>query len=255
MQTVLSPLERQNRIAEMVAAEGRLQVAGLASLFQTSDDSIRRDLRALAADGRIRRLHGVVLPAAPPPDSFAERDGQHADEKAAIGRALVPLLRPGSTVFFDGGTTTLAAARAMPTDLALSVVTTSPPVALALVDHPGVEVILVGGTFDRASRTVVGALAVEAIRAVRADAAVLGLCSLSPGGVSTTGLEEAAVKRAMADSSARCVALGTADKLGLVSPHMVMPAEQLDTLITCAAPADRIKDFVDIGVDVISAPL
>ncbi|WP_075215354.1 DeoR/GlpR family DNA-binding transcription regulator [Mongoliimonas terrestris] len=253
VESSLPPAERRNRIEALARERARLPVTGLAARFGTSEDSIRRDLRLLAAAGRIRRQHGVVLPA-DPPAPFDERREQRAAEKAAIGRALVPMLVPGSTVFFDGGTTTLAAARALPADLRLTVVTTSPPVALALVDHAGIEVILVGGSFDRKTRTVVGAGALDAVRAVHADLAVLGLCSLDVGGVSAAGIEEAAIKRAMADASDRTVALATADKLGTISPHRVMAAERLQSLISCEPPAVFVDAFGRIGVTVIDAP-
>lgn len=253
MDVDLTPAERRNRIEALAQERDRLPVTGLAARFGTSEDSIRRDLRLLAAAGRIRRQHGVVLPA-DPPAPFDERHGQQAAEKAAIARALVPMLVPGSTVFFDGGTTTLAAARALPADLPLMVVTPSPPIALALVDHPKVEVILIGGSFDRTTRTVVGAGALDAVRAVHASLAVLGLCSLDAGGVSAAGIEEAAIKRAMADASDRTVALATADKLGTVSPYRVMDAERLDVLVSCEPPASVVEAFTRLGVTVIDAP-
>ena len=59
---------------------------------------------------------------------------------------------PGATVILDGGTTTLAIAQALPADLRATVVTHSPTVAAALVEHPTVEVFLLGGTAVQALR-------------------------------------------------------------------------------------------------------
>lgn len=250
----LSPYERQERIVTLLAQKGRLAVSDLVALFQTSDDSIRRDLRALAAAGRIRRVHGAILPPAPPQRTFPDRIAADPAGKQAIGRAAAALVRPGSVVFLDGGTTVLAAAAALPQDQPIEVVTTSPPVALALADHALVRVLLVGGMLDGASRTVVGAAAIETIRSVRADLCFVGLCSLdAKAGLTATGHEEALVKRAMMAASDTVVALATADKLDTISPHLIAPLSAVDRLVTDAPSDDvRLSAYRDAGLDVVS---
>jgi DeoR/GlpR family transcriptional regulator of sugar metabolism len=49
------------------------------------------------------------------------------------------LIRPGQVVILDGGTTTLQLARHLPTDLQATVVTHSPTIAVALVEHPSIS--------------------------------------------------------------------------------------------------------------------
>ena len=68
----------------------------------------------------------------------------------------------------------------LPDDLEATVVTNSPPVAAVLADHPTVEVTVVGGTLAKHAQALVGAATVEALRSVRADILVLGVCSLHP---------------------------------------------------------------------------
>lgn len=251
----LTPDERQTAILALLRDKGRLPVAGLAERFATSEDSVRRDLRALASAGRIRRVHGAVLPAPSPLADFERREADDSAAKADIARYAASLLRDGTTVLFDGGTTTLAVARALGPERTLTVVTTCPPVALALADRPGIEVILVGGRLDRVSRTVVGSPAVDAVRAVRADLCVIGLCSIdADAGVTAAGFEEAQVKRAMIESAAEVVAVATADKLGTASAHLVAPAGRIDRLVTDrSAPADRLERLRAAGLDILLA--
>lgn len=251
----LSPSERQAEILEKLREEGRLAVAPLAACFATSDDSIRRDLRTLADAGLIRRVHGAILPAGPPVLSLDERSRTATAEKRAIGEAAVRHLAAGSTVFLDGGTTVLAAAAAIPPDLSLEVVTTSLPVAACLADYPSVRVVLIGGSLDPASRTVVGAGTVESIRAIRAAVCLLGLCSLDvDAGVTATGFEEARVKRAMIEASDRVIALATPDKIDTVSPHAVATADRLDRLITAPPlPEAALDRYGRLGVAVETA--
>lgn len=250
----LSPDERRAAILCLLAETGRLPVAALATRFSTSDDSIRRDLRRLAADGLIRRVHGAVLPALETPP-YPVREAEPAPGRAAVAIAAAGLLRDGQTVLVDGGTTTLALARAIPAERRLTILTTSPPIALALADHPGIRVVMIGGSFDPASCTVVGAAAVEAVRAVRADVAIIGLCSLdAEAGITAAGYEEALVKRAMLAAAALTIAVATGDKIGTASAHLVAPADRLDRLvIDRTAPPDALARLRKAGPDVLIA--
>ncbi len=100
--------------------------------------------------------------------------------------------------------------------------TNSPPVAGALAAHPRAEVVLIGGRLLKDSLVTVGPEAVDTLRQVRADACVLGICSLHPElGMTVTDLDEAHVKRAMVEASAKVIALATADKLRTAGPWVV----------------------------------
>ncbi len=124
----------------------------------------------------------------------------------------------------DGGTTTLELARALSHDLRANVVTTSPPIALALADHPGLEVTVVGGTLRPNALVTVGATAIDALRVIRADIVFLGVCGLHPEiGVTTEDIEERHVKAAMIEGAAEVVALADHDKLGTAMPVVVAP--------------------------------
>ena len=108
--------------------------------------------------------------------------------------------------------------------------TNSPPVAAALAEHPRAEVILIGGRLLKRAQVTVGSAAVDALRQVRADACVLGICSLHPElGITATDHDEAHVKRAMVQASAEVIALATADKLRTVSPWFVAPLAESPT--------------------------
>jgi DeoR/GlpR family transcriptional regulator of sugar metabolism len=161
----------------------------------------------------------------------------------------------GDVVVLDGGTTTLELARALRDDLHASVITTSPPIALALADHPGLEVTVVGGTLRPNALVTVGATAVEAFRAIRADVVFLGVCGLHPEiGVTTLDLEERHVKAAMLDGAAEVVALADHDKLGTAMPVVVAPMRAVTQLVTDAEVDERaLTPYRALGIEVIRA--
>ncbi|WP_224367601.1 DeoR/GlpR family DNA-binding transcription regulator [Hyalangium versicolor] len=251
----LLPEERRRLILERLTTEGRVFAADLCRLLRVSEDTVRRDLRELDEAGQLRRVHGGALPRAHAALSHKAREEIHQPEKHALAQVAAGLVRSGQVLFIDGGTTTLEVARALPRDLRATVITVSPPVALALAGYPGIEVRLVGGRLHPEALTLVGAETVEALRQVRADLCLLGVCSLHvEAGITASYAEEAAVKRALIQSAAETVAVATADKLGTLSPFVVAPVERLATLVTEATtPEATLAPFHKLSLRVMTA--
>src|SRR5512142_1862524 len=137
--------QRKLFLLERLRKDGRIIARDLSEELELSEDTIRRDLRELAAEGKLQRVHGGALPASPAMGDFAARQQLAPDGKVAIGRAATKLVKAGQVVILDGGTSTLQLARHLPADLKLTVVTHSPTIAVALVDHPLIDVVLIGG--------------------------------------------------------------------------------------------------------------
>jgi DeoR/GlpR family transcriptional regulator of sugar metabolism len=136
--------ERHRVIRERLALDGRVLAADLARELGTSEHTIRRDLRELAALGACRRVYGGALSISPASGTFAERPTQDVDRKAALAREAAKLVTPGQIVFLDAGSTNLAIARTFPNDANMTVVTNAPAIASAVLGRTGFEVILVG---------------------------------------------------------------------------------------------------------------
>jgi DeoR/GlpR family transcriptional regulator of sugar metabolism len=249
---MLLTAERRQAILARVEREGRVVASELVTTLGVSEDTVRRDLRDLAEQGLLYRVHGGALASAPPIGSFAHRLEVSHEEKAALAEAALPLLVGARVIVLDGGTTTLELARRLPLLYDGTVVTNSPPVASALASHPKVEVMLVGGRLLKEAQVAVGAAAVEAFQTVRADVCVLGVCSLHPDiGVTTPGAEEAYVKRAMVASAGEVIALATADKLRIASPWVVAQLADIDHLVTDGS-GELTRPFTSAGIDVVA---
>ena len=243
--------ERRQAILASVEREGRVVASELVARLGVSEDTVRRDLRDLAEQGLLRRVHGGALASAPPTGSFTDRLEISPEEKAALAEAALPLLVGARVIVLDGGTTTLELARRLPLLYDGTVVTNSPPVASALANHPKAEVMLVGGRLLKDAQVAVGAAAVEAFHTVRADVCVLGICSLHPDvGVTTSEDDEAHVKRAMVASAGEVIALATADKLGTASPWVVAQLAEIDYLVTDGS-GELTRPYTSAGIDVV----
>src|SRR4051794_8659048 len=137
--------QRRELLLERLATSGRIVAKDLAAEWQLSEDSIRRDLRELAAEGLCKKVYGGAIPIARAEADYAGRQRVEPDSKLSVATKAASLIQPGMTAILDGGTTTLAVTRALPHDLKATIVTHSPTIAAALVDHPTVDVYVVGG--------------------------------------------------------------------------------------------------------------
>ena len=207
--------------------------ADLSARFAVSPDTIRRDLREMAESGVLQRVHGGALPRSPTDARYFIRQTESPAAKEAISAAAARLVRHGQVVIIDAGTTALQVAEQLPRDLRATIITNSPPVAVALGDHPSLEVVVIGGHLVKDSLAVAGAEAVGALRSVRADLCVLGVAGLHPEvGISMLNLEEVYVKRAMVEGAAEVVAVIAGDKLGTAAQYVVGPLSMLTYIVT-----------------------
>jgi DeoR/GlpR family transcriptional regulator of sugar metabolism len=186
--------QRRDLLLSRLRAEGRLIAKDLAAELDLSEDSVRRDLRELAAAGLCQRVYGGALPVSPAVADYATRGHVAVDSKRRVAAAAAGLVQPGSTLILDGGTTALMVAQALPRDLRATVVTHSPTVAVALVDHPEIEIYLLGGRLFKHSVVTCGAAAGEAAQTVTADLFLLGVTGVHHDtGLTTGDADEAAM--------------------------------------------------------------
>src|SRR4051794_37525303 len=160
-------VERQDRIRDVLAREGRVVSADLVERLDVSLDTVRRDLSELESAGALRRVRGGALPPATSvPPQFAARAERRTEEKAAIAARAAAMAGDWAVVVLGGGTTMVELARRWPAGRTTAL-TASLDVAGALVGRPGVEVVLLGGRVLPEARLAVGAETVAALAGVR----------------------------------------------------------------------------------------
>jgi DeoR family transcriptional regulator of aga operon len=249
----LDPLmaeERRQRIVAMLRAEGRVLVNNLGKLFRVSQITIRKDLDVLAERGLLQRSHGGAL--LPTSDSLLdpslhEKQQLHFAEKERIADAAVKLVKNGSCVMLDSGTTTAAIAQRLKKLSSLTVITNAINIAteLATTDF---EVIVTGGTLRRNSSSLVGPIAEDVLKDMHADILFLGVDGFDlEVGLTTPNLLEARVNRAMIKSSHRVVAVCDATKFSHRSLSRIAAISELHHVITdnslSASIADALKSM------------
>ncbi|WP_436232793.1 DeoR/GlpR family DNA-binding transcription regulator [Actinacidiphila alni] len=245
--------ERLRKIAEAVREAGRLSVAELAELTETSEMTIRRDLEVLAEQGVIERYRGgarsLLLRGEEPPFALRAQDGTEA--KRRIAAAVSALLADGESVVLDSGTTCLEVARAVE-HRRLTVMPLSLHAANSLAGAAEVRLLLPGGEPRPGELALTGPLTEASLASLRFDTAVIGCCGLTAAdGLTAYDLADAAVKRAAVRAARRVVAVADAAKFSRTALAFVAAAGSLDVIVTDgSAPAEEIAAFRSAGVTV-----
>lgn len=246
--------QRHDRIVATARAAGRVEVTGLAELLGVTPETVRRDLTSLERRGLVRRVHGGALPVtqteAEP--TVVERLGRRTAEKERIAARALEELPAQGVILLDGGTTTLALARILPSLPGLSVVTNSVAIAATLTDREDLEVHMLGGRIRERTGAAVGSWAARALAEVSVDVAFLGANGFTVDrGFTTPDETEADVKRAMVASARRSVLLSDSSKAGQVQFQRFAQPHQIELLITDSDLDDETADaFEEAGTEV-----
>ncbi|MER5862705.1 DeoR/GlpR family DNA-binding transcription regulator [Kitasatospora sp. NPDC002040] len=256
--------ERRQLILEMVRANGAVSLRELARVVQTSEVTVRRDVRALEAEGLLDRRHGgAVLPGGFSREpGYPQKTHLAAAEKSAIADLAASMVEEGDAVVVGAGTTTQELARRLARVPGLTVVTNSLLVAQALAHANRVEVVMTGGTLRGSNYALVGSGAEQSLQGLRVTKAFISGSGLTAErGLSTTNMLSASVDRALVQSASEVIVLADHTKLGADTMFQTVPTEAITRLVTDeqAAGTDltarELDALADCGVQISIAPL
>ncbi len=252
---------RQQDILGLISRGEVVAVGGLAERLGVSQETIRRDIRALEEVGLLRRVHGGAAPAGTV-DLVARRpvaDRLDLDRaaKLAAARAALALFAPGMNVFLGGSSTMLLMAGELArAGLDLSVTTNMVDIATTLGESRGCEVTLLGGVLKPATRTLVGPEVLRALERRVFDLAVCGTSAIDETrGCLGPSDWHAALGAALAERSHRLAVVADVGKFGRRDAHVVVPLGSLHALATDhAPPGGAAAALAAAGVTVLLPP-
>ncbi|HEX4140769.1 MAG TPA: DeoR/GlpR family DNA-binding transcription regulator [Candidatus Methylacidiphilales bacterium] len=231
---------RRKSLAALLENHRYLPLAEVCSRLKISEATARRDLRVLEGERRVTRTYGGALSSFDATyASFADRRLLNRQAKARIADKALRFIRPGSTCFFDSGTTVFALAEALYRKpvARLRAVTNNLPVAEMLGRCPAIEVHLLGGRFLQRQSILLGKGACDSARQWKFDLAFLGAERIGADGIFASDAEVAAFQRALLEHAARVVVCAHAAKLERKSGILLAPWSSQIQLVTDAAPA------------------
>lgn len=231
MNTSLS-ISRRDTIEARLAKGQEIVASAIALEFDISEDAVRRDLRALAAEGKCRRVYGGALPLITPSRPIAERIGKASERKTALARVAAETVAAGELLFLDCGSTNLAMAALLPGDQKLTVATNSVDIASAIMKRGDIPLILIGGLVDPVVGGSVDACAIAKLDELNIDRCFVGACAVSAKtGMSVQEHADAIFKRKLMARSAINIVLATSEKFEERAPHRIGSAQNIDWLI------------------------
>ncbi|MEU9124065.1 DeoR/GlpR family DNA-binding transcription regulator [Streptomyces sp. NPDC048506] len=254
--------ERRQLILEMVRANGAVSLRELARVVQTSEVTVRRDVRALEAEGLLDRRHGgAVLPGGFTRESgFPQKSHLATAEKTAIADLAAGFVDEGEAIVVGAGTTTQELARRLARVPGLTVVTNSLLVAQALAHANRVEVVMTGGTLRGSNYALVGSGAEQSLQGLRVSRAFLSGSGLTAErGLSTSNMLSASVDRALVQAAGEVVVLADHTKLGSDTMFQTVPTDVITRLVTDEPPghddraATELQALADQGVQIAVA--
>jgi DeoR/GlpR family transcriptional regulator of sugar metabolism len=250
--------ERNRQLRRRLFERGSIRVSEEARAFGVSEETIRRDIKAMAADGIADPVFGgaVLRPATtlealgiPPVD---RRGRLQQQAKAAIGIAAAALVEPGQTVIIDAGTTTLALAQKLRQLRALTIITNAIPVAQVCASIPDSVTFVIGGKLVPGSMSMIGPQAARELGQFSADWAFIGAAAIDvERGFTSADPFEAEIKRAMIQAASRSVILADATKFGARRFATFAQASDVSRVVTTAdAPREAIAWLEAAGATV-----
>jgi len=246
----LMPAERQKEILERIRKDGRVLSTDLADEYATSEDTIRRVLRDLAAQGLCARVYGGALAISPASGNALTRRGEAIDRKLALGEKLASLVQPGQLVFMDAGSTNLAVAKSLAKGIGVTVATHDPTIAAVLADRTDLTLITIGGQVNPVIGAAVDGQALRAVLELRPDLLLLGICAIdADDGIAAFYSEDAQMKRTLLERSGSVAIAVLNEKLSASAPFHVAAAKVISDLVVEAdAPKRVLSDFKSKGV-------
>jgi DeoR family fructose operon transcriptional repressor len=257
--------ERRSRILAHVRTQGYASFREIADVVGISESTVRRDLRAMAADGLVSATRGGVSRPGNGREPAEWSSGRAGDaggdglaaERAAIAGRAAGLVTDGSAILLGPGRSTLEVARRLTGLESLTVVTNSVPVTTVLLDCEGIELVMVGGTLRRSIQAFVGPLTEQGLQGLRgAQVFLSGEGVTAERGLTTPNVFAAAADIALAAAGRRVVVLADHTKIGRETMCQTVPSDRIDTLITTpGADPEALAELRARGVDVVVVPL
>lgn len=238
--------KRQLKILEMVTEQGFVTIESLATYFGISQQTIRRDIILMDQHQFLCRFHGGAGIAQDQKRiSYSDKQQVAVEAKMKMALKAMTLVKPSMTVFIDVGTSAEALARVLRTSEIgpLRVVTASIIVANILLDMPGAEILVPGGSLKTTDGALVGGFVNQVLRSFRYD---LGFIGGSGFDVNATlmdfDVEKVLVKHAAIENSNKVVVLADSGKYRRNASIKVVGVEKMGYLVSDALPFGSLRE-------------
>jgi len=245
---------RQQKIKDLLMEKKSITVSELCSIFNVSDETIRRDLKKLEEDGLIEKNYGgailkdngVVVPP------ISQRAKEYVFQKQSIAKEAVKRIKEGMVVILDTGTTTHYIAKNLKDAQDVTIITNGVNIVNELILNPAINLFVVGGKIKNSNFSIVGPEAQKGFMSFSSDIAFVATSGISiEKGLTTSDIFEAEVKKAMIKSAKKVIVVADSSKLLKNAMVSFCELDKVSEIITSGEIDDEIlKDFRQQGIEI-----
>jgi DeoR/GlpR family transcriptional regulator of sugar metabolism len=233
---------RRQEIMDVLMEMGNASVDDLASRFAVSRMTVHRDLDELEQAGLLRKVRGgaSIQSSSKFESDFRYRERLATEEKRRIAAAAAGYIEPGQTIIIDDGSTAGFIVEHLTERRPLTVITNNLAVVTQLAGRQGIDLIALGGLYNKKFHGFFGLVAEEALRSLRADMAFLSTSAIHGTAAFHQDQEVVHSKRLMIEASGRCLLLVDHAKFGRSALHFLADLSAFDTVLTGGGLAGEI---------------
>ncbi|WP_394240907.1 DeoR/GlpR family DNA-binding transcription regulator [Vibrio astriarenae] len=258
----MNPLNRREKILELLKQDGQVAVKDLSALFDTSEVTLRSDLKHLEQQGKLKRFFGgaqsiesLPLITKSEPEDEIQLDNRYqmnSDSKERIASVAAGLVTKGDSIIIDSGSTTHLVAKCLAKEGGYTIITNNLAASAELLEAPDTTLVIVGGTYRSKTKSLHGYQAEQCLNEVQADVLIVGADGIDPEKGITTFNEGYAITAVMAACVQKVIAVVDSSKLGRIGFNKVLDASQIDTLVIDAGiPTETKRKFEERGLEVL----
>lgn len=245
--------ERHSLILTEIVTHNKVHSADLSLKLNVSEDTIRRDLKELAEEGHIKKVHGGAMSNPVSPVAVNNSHISYRFERLEIVKKALPFIEDGAFIILEGQHTSLMLVDLFPKDLSATIFTNSLPVASKLFDYHQIETFFLGGKLSDKSRSTTGMDVIDTLSEIHADICIMELSGIHVDiGMTDSDREYAITKKAMINASSNLVTLCLSKDLSSIQPFKVEGTNRVNRLITELNNEDaQLEAFRNKGVEVL----
>ena len=228
------PITRRQKIKEYVAEKKSATVLGLAELFGVTDETIRRDLKALEKEGVLMRTHGgaFIQTGVENLVNAGLRTGIYVENKTIIASICKGLINNGDAIFLDNSTTCLYIAKAVE-DMRLTIVTNSLSIVDNLTGRENLNIISLGGVFSHSEKAFYGGITINNLSEYYVDKVFISCRSLSiEHGITDSTERWNQVRQAAVERSKKTYLVADFSKFNEISFRRMCGFDRITAIIT-----------------------
>lgn len=256
--TAINPIimlkeERQHVILNEIKSNNKVHSSTLSKKLAVSEDTIRRDLKELAENGHIKKVHGGAMANPHMPLTIRNQKISDQNEHNLIAEKALGLIERNKVILMEGDESNLFLVSMLPKDFSAIIFTNSLKVAAKLYEFPEIETFLLGGKLSHKAAVTTGLEAVNNLLEIHADICFIEASSIHIDmGLTGADRERTHIKKAIINASSKVIALCLSRRVGRIQPFKVEGLEKIDMLVTELNEADQqLKNFLVKGTKVV----